>query len=146
MTFFLSFFYENIILGQVICRRGVIARVEKGSNVLAGGAGGMVLINDVEDGNSVPVDVHFLPAVALGFTAGEQLLALLTPGLKATITGVDLTIGPHGELARFSSRGPIMEENFWSGVMKVGFLSTENHFRFSSFVIGRICSVFLSAA
>ncbi len=50
----------------VICDRGQIARVQKGANVLAGGAGGMVLVNTAAEGESVVADGHYLPAVHRG--------------------------------------------------------------------------------
>jgi subtilisin family serine protease len=62
----------------VVCNRGIIARVEKGANVLAGGAGGFVLANTAAEGESVNADPHVLPAVHLGVTASDELRAWLS--------------------------------------------------------------------
>ena len=57
----------------VICDRGIYARVEKGYNVKAAGAGGYILANAASDGESIISDDHFLPAVHLGYSEGQQL-------------------------------------------------------------------------
>ncbi|MGH9247732.1 MAG: S8 family serine peptidase [Acidimicrobiales bacterium] len=95
----------------VICDRGVNPRVEKGRNVLLGGAGGMVLANTAADGESVVADAHELPAVHLGFTAAETLKAWVGDGgsdHSGTITGTVTDQDPaNGDvMAGFSSRGP----------------------------------------
>ncbi len=59
----------------VICARGGIPRVTKGENVLAGGAGGLVLYNPSP--NSLDHDKHFLPAIHIDTAAGEDLLAFM---------------------------------------------------------------------
>jgi hypothetical protein len=59
----------------VICARGTIARVTKGENVLAGGAGGLILYNPGP--NSLDHDKHFLPAIHLDAAAGADLLAFM---------------------------------------------------------------------
>lgn len=95
----------------VICERGTIARADKGRNVQIGGAGGLVLINTVADGESTVADPHLLPAVHLGHTDGATLTAWVRDGgtghtarISGTVTdqqdtGGDITAG-------FSSRGP----------------------------------------
>lgn len=95
----------------VICDRGQNARVDKGSNVLAGGAGGMVLANDAANGDSVEADDHFLPAVHISYSAGVTLKAWVADGgasHTATIRGTQLEVNDAwGDvLASFSSRGP----------------------------------------
>lgn len=94
----------------VVCERGDIARVAKGRNVLAGGAGGLILIN-VEDGSdSVNADFHLLPAVHLSASDGVTLVDWLSSGSnhQATISGSEMISDP--ELADiagyFTSRGP----------------------------------------
>ena len=94
----------------VVCDRGAIARVAKGANVLAGGAGGYVLANLAGNGESVNADAHFLPAVHLGFTAAESLRNWLAAETNtvASISGFVLDEGPQNAdfMAGFSSRGP----------------------------------------
>lgn len=93
------------VTGKIVaCRRGVVGRVEKGSNVLAGGAAGMILYNlplaDVESDN------HFLPAVHLA--DGTSFLAFMTahPNTTATFTAGVKANGQGDVMAAFSSRGP----------------------------------------
>ncbi|MCY7297312.1 S8 family serine peptidase [Alteromonas sp. a30] len=94
----------------VICDRGSIARVDKGANVLAGGAGGLVLANAEANGESTSADGHFLPAVHLGFTDGERLKDWVASNqnTEGSITGatplLDDSLGD--VTAGFSSRGP----------------------------------------
>jgi subtilisin family serine protease len=63
----------------VVCDRGTNGRIEKGANVLAGGAGGYVLANTAAQGESVSADPHVLPAVHLGAAASDELRAWLSP-------------------------------------------------------------------
>ncbi|GAB3272451.1 S8 family serine peptidase [Parahaliea aestuarii] len=92
----------------VICDRGEIARVDKGANVLAGGAGGMVLANVSFDG--VVGDAHFLPAIHVEVDVGDALKTWLDSADEAvaSITGYELSIDDaNGDImAGFSSRGP----------------------------------------
>jgi uncharacterized repeat protein (TIGR01451 family) len=94
----------------VVCDRGQIARVDKGSNVLHGGAGGFVLANTAADGEGLSADAHYLPAVHIGYAAAQLLLAWLDTGSghMATIAGTTLDLTPtNGDImADFSSRGP----------------------------------------
>jgi subtilisin family serine protease len=95
----------------VVCRRGVNPRVDKGSNVAAGGAGGMVLTNTEADGESTVADPHVLPAVHLGYTAARQLEAWVLDdgsGHTGTIAGTtaDQQADNGDVMAGFSSRGP----------------------------------------
>ncbi len=94
----------------VVCDRGTIARVDKGSNVLAGGAGGLVLVNQSADGETVNADPHVLPAVHLGYTDGAALKAWLASGSghQATLSGTSAVhdAAEADVLAGFSSRGP----------------------------------------
>ncbi|MGH8444272.1 MAG: S8 family serine peptidase, partial [Solimonas sp.] len=67
-------FAPGTFSGQiVICSRGNNARVEKGANVLAGGAGGMILANVDAATNDVQEDYHALPAIHVDVTAGASL-------------------------------------------------------------------------
>ncbi|GAA5189936.1 S8 family serine peptidase [Ferrimonas gelatinilytica] len=94
----------------VLCRRGDIARVEKGSNVLAGGAGGMILINTDTAIDNVVADLHVLPAIQLNKANGDILLDWLASGEghRATIEAATQTKNPeNGDMAGFfTSRGP----------------------------------------
>jgi uncharacterized repeat protein (TIGR01451 family) len=94
----------------VVCDRGAIARVEKGANVAAGGAGGYVLANDAANGDSLNGDAHFLPAVHIGYDDGVVLKAWIASGSgqTATITGAvrDVADANGDVMAAFSSRGP----------------------------------------
>ena len=94
----------------VVCDRGTIARVDKGANVLAGGAGGFVLANLPANGEGTVADPHFLPAIHIGATDGDVLRAWLSANTDtvATITdfGFDLDPSNGDVMAGFSSRGP----------------------------------------
>jgi uncharacterized repeat protein (TIGR01451 family) len=94
----------------VVCDRGINARVDKGANVLAGGAGGMILANTSPD-QSLVADPHYLPAVHLNSTDGDALRAWLAGGgtvFTGTIAGTEVVFDPTvGDIiAAFSSRGP----------------------------------------
>ena len=98
-------------LGEiVVCDRGINARVDKGYNVLQGGAGGYVLANSPAESEALSADAHYLPAVHIGYTDGELLRAWLDNGTGhvATIAGTTIDLNPdNGDImADFSSRGP----------------------------------------
>jgi subtilase family protein/PA domain-containing protein/fibronectin type III domain protein len=89
----------------VACQRGGgIARVEKGFNVLQGGAAGMILYNPTLA--DVETDNHWLPTVHLA--DGTAFLAFLAanPGATATFTAGAKANGQGDVMAAFSSRGP----------------------------------------
>ena len=89
----------------VACKRGGdIARVDKGYNVLQGGAVGMILYNPTLA--DVETDNHWLPTVHLA--DGTAFLAFLTahPGATATFTAGQKVNGQGDVMAAFSSRGP----------------------------------------
>jgi subtilisin family serine protease len=89
----------------VACQRGGNARVEKGFNVLQGGAVGMILYN-LPPTTDVETDNHWLPTVHL--VDGTQLVAYLTanPTATATFTAGTKANGQGDVMASFSSRGP----------------------------------------
>ncbi len=105
----------------VVCVRGIYARVEKSFNVRQAGAAGYVLVNTLAEAESIVSDDHGMPAVHLGYTAGQQLQqrleqARLAGGqLTATIVGtqrvIDAAIGD--QVASFSSRGPVVPFGGW---------------------------------
>ncbi|NEZ02621.1 S8 family serine peptidase [Wenzhouxiangella sp. XN201] len=91
----------------VVCDRGQIARVQKGENVLAGGAGGMIF---VDDGNGIIADPHVLPAIHISQADGATLKTWLETGAghQGSITEAVVSIDTSAEdvMAAFSSRGP----------------------------------------
>ena len=106
----------------VVCRRGVVARIAKGANVLAGGAGGLILYDDPND-NTVPSvyelgnDPHVLPAIHIDSYSGGEIVTWLAAGSghQATISEVNLSLtydDAHADqVAEFSSRGPSQTVN-----------------------------------
>lgn len=94
----------------VVCERGENARVQKGVNVLAGGAGGMVLVNVDAQQDDVVADFHALPAIHLDHAASSALLGWLGSGsghgaeISATVVGSDPALADRAGV--FSSRGP----------------------------------------
>lgn len=88
----------------VACRRGVTGRVQKGFNVAAGGAVGMILYNlPLQDTES---DNHFLPTVHLA--DGTDFLAFMAahPTAAGSFTAGVKAEGQGDVMAAFSSRGP----------------------------------------
>ena len=103
----------------VVCDRGIYARVEKGYNVKAAGAGGFILANAESDGESVISDDHFLPAVHLGYAEGSQLRNWLSEAgtHSGSIAGVVAVLNDaSGDILESdSSRGPY---GFSGGILK----------------------------
>ncbi|GHJ46470.1 peptidase S8 [Catellatospora sp. TT07R-123] len=87
----------------VVCERGGNARVEKGWNVKAGGAVGMVLYNPTLQ--DTETDNHWLPTVHL---PDATLLEFLDDhrDVTATISAGAAVQGTGDVMAAFSSRGP----------------------------------------
>jgi len=95
----------GLFRGKIVaCQRGVNPRVEKGSNVMRGGAAGMVLYNaalaDVETDN------HWLPTVHLA--DGADFLAFMRShnDVRGRMTAGAKADGRSDVMAAFSSRGP----------------------------------------
>lgn len=88
----------------VVCRRGTNARVDKGYNVLQGGAAGMILYNPTLA--DVETDNHWLPAVHVA--DGTDLVAFLGShtGITGQFTAGAAKAGKGDVMAAFSSRGP----------------------------------------
>jgi subtilisin family serine protease len=103
----------------VVCDRGVYGRVEKGRNVLAAGAAGMILANTDAEGESINGDQHCLPATHVGATDGERLRQWLNSGSNhaGMLTGTTRLSDPDlgGVVTSSSSRGPAQ---FAADVMK----------------------------
>jgi hypothetical protein len=89
----------------VMCQRGVNARVDKGFNVVLGGAAGMILYNPVAQ--DVETDNHWLPAVHVDGPS-TALLAFVNGHTNVNATWVQGTpSATQGDvMAAFSSRGP----------------------------------------
>ncbi len=78
----------------VVCDRGAIARVAKGANVLAGGAGGLILANIDGGAASVVADFHVLPGIHVDNISGNAIKAWLASGA-----------GHMGEIINMSTSG-----------------------------------------
>ncbi|XP_071907216.1 subtilisin-like protease SBT5.3 [Coffea arabica] len=94
----------------VVCLRGENGIVEKGINAASAGAVGMVLANDVSDGNEISSDAHVLPAVQIRYTDGAAVFAYINSTVNPTAyispPSTLLGIKPAPVMAPFSSRGP----------------------------------------
>ncbi|HEY0639275.1 MAG TPA: S8 family serine peptidase [Pseudonocardiaceae bacterium] len=91
--------------GKVVaCQRGGNGRVDKGYNVLQGGAAGMVLYNPTLQ--DTQTDTHWLPAVQIA--DGTQFVAFMGSHTGETATwGAGAARDGQGDvMAAFSSRGP----------------------------------------
>lgn len=92
----------------VLCKRGVIARVDKSLAVYMAGGAGMVQYN-TNDLQSLNTDNHWLPSVHVNYTKGAAIKAYIAAqGAAATaqIYGGAFTPIPAPWMADFSSRGP----------------------------------------
>jgi subtilisin family serine protease len=103
-------FAADTFSGQiVVCRHSFGPAVAKGENVLAAGAGGLVLTQYLSSTETL-TEAHVLPAVHLGFNEGNQLLTWLNSGGGHTgsILAGAATSNPSRAdiLASFSPRGP----------------------------------------
>jgi hypothetical protein len=101
-------FAAGSVDGHIVgCERGVIARVEKGYNVMQGGGEGMVLYNTgVTD---VETDNHWIPSIHLNIGPGADFLAFYGShaGVEATFSTGIATEVQGDVMASFSSRGPV---------------------------------------
>jgi hypothetical protein len=92
----------------VMCRRGTNARVDKGFNVLQGGAAGMILYNPIKQDQES--DNHWLPAIHVDGPETALLAFVNDPGhtnLMATWVQGTATPALADMMAAFSSRGPL---------------------------------------
>ena len=89
----------------VACQRGTNARVDKGFNVAAGGAAGMILYNPIKQ--DLESDNHWLPAIHVDGPS-TALLAFINghTNVKATWVQGTETATQGDVMAAFSSRGP----------------------------------------
>jgi hypothetical protein len=102
---------EQPFNGQiVVCDRGDYGRVEKGKNVMLAGAGGYILANTAEFGESLVSDDHCLPATHIGKKDGDTLRAWLDSGSGhgGSLSGLSVIENDQAadQLSYSSSRGP----------------------------------------
>jgi len=91
----------------VICKRGVIARVDKSRAVLQAGGVGMILYNSPD--SSLNADFHYVPTVHVNQASGLAIKAYAaTTNPTATINQATIVFNaPAPFTASFSSRGPL---------------------------------------
>jgi subtilisin family serine protease len=91
----------------VVCARGTNARVDKGYNVLQGGAAGMILYNQNAATTDVETDNHWLPAIHVQYESNAiaTFVSDHTNVLATWASGVASPV-PGDVMASFSSRGP----------------------------------------
>ncbi|HEX5590302.1 MAG TPA: S8 family serine peptidase, partial [Candidatus Limnocylindrales bacterium] len=91
----------------VVCKRGVIARVDKSKAVLEAGGVGMVMYNDPD--SSLNADFHYVPTVHVNRADGLAIKAYAaTTGATATINQSTIVYNAAAPFtASFSSRGPV---------------------------------------
>lgn len=91
-----------------ICKRGTNARVDKGYNVLQGGAAGMILYNQSAGVTDLESDNHWLPAIHTNYQADAIALFVAGhTGVMATWAPGTATAAQGDVMASFSSRGPL---------------------------------------
>jgi subtilisin family serine protease len=95
----------------VVCRRGVIARVDKSLAVAEADGVGMVMYNSPD--SSLNADFHFVPSVHVNNADGLAIKAYAaTAGATATINQATIVFDvPAPFTASFSSRGPLRAGN-----------------------------------
>jgi subtilisin family serine protease len=95
----------------VICKRGVIARVDKSRAVLEAGGVGMVMYNSPD--SSLNADFHFVPTVHVNQASGLAIKTYAaSPGATATINAATIIYNAAAPFtASFSSRGPLLAGN-----------------------------------
>lgn len=100
-----------VVAGKIVlCRRGIIARVDKSYAVYLAGGAGTILYN-TDDAQTQNTDNHWVPTVHINNTDGMAIKAYIDAmGANATayITGGTFTTIPAPWMAAFSSRGPDM--------------------------------------
>lgn len=91
----------------VLCRRGVVARVDKSVAVAEAGGAGMILYN-TDDAQALVTDSHVVPSTHVNFTTGSAVKAYIDAagaGARATITKGVAAPTQGSVMADFSSRG-----------------------------------------
>ena len=99
----------NVAGKIVLCRRGVIGRVEKSEAVMIAGGVGMILYENDDKGDLMS-DSHFVPTVHVDNTPGlaiKSYIAALTLRAAARLDNKQLGTTPWApSMTFFSSRGP----------------------------------------
>jgi hypothetical protein len=105
-------FVGRVFNGEiVVCERGFHSRASKVANAKLAGAGGVILVNSAELGDTFVADAYQLPSVQIGYAAGQQL----TAWVSASGTSANGRISAYGVqqspsfgpvLSSFSSHGP----------------------------------------
>ncbi len=100
----------------VLCKRGDIARVQKGINVAEGGAGAVILYNaiswdDGKGGNTLNLNPFPIPGMHIDMNSGNDLVDWIAtsdtpPQLSIYASEITTTEREADILANFSSRGP----------------------------------------
>lgn len=90
----------------VLCKRGVVARVDKSKAVQQAGGVGMIQYNPTP--NSLNADFHFVPSIHVGPTEGAAIKAYLagTANPTAAISAATPVKNEAPVMADFSSMGP----------------------------------------
>ncbi|KAJ3669484.1 hypothetical protein LUZ60_011434 [Juncus effusus] len=100
----------------VLCERGVVPRVEKGLAVKEAGGLGIIIANQFLDGEGVVPDAHLIPAVEIGYSAGNFIHAYIrnttSPKVSLSFHGTQLGIKPAPIVASFSGRGPSAQSQY----------------------------------
>ncbi|CAN4127480.1 unnamed protein product [Withania somnifera] len=96
---------------DVVCDIGNdVARFDKSQTVKDAGGAAMILVNLEVDGDGTFSDPHVLPAVHVGYTAGEKIKAYInstsTPSAGILFKGTSIGFKIAPSVSSFSSRGP----------------------------------------
>ncbi len=106
-TLCLNPFVPGSVTGKIVaCQRGTNARIDKGYNVLQGGAVGYILYNTVKQ--DVESDNHWLPAIHVD-GPNQDLVDFISMNTNVMATWVQgtATATQPDVMAAFSSRGPL---------------------------------------
>ncbi|KAH7436634.1 hypothetical protein KP509_05G028800 [Ceratopteris richardii] len=94
----------------ILCDRGVTPRAAKGIVAKEAGAAGMILANGAENGEELVADSYLLPALLVGFSAGNAIRDYIakssSPSATLHFMGTISGVKPAPVIAAFSSRGP----------------------------------------
>jgi len=106
---FLNTLDPALVTGKiVICRRGVVARLEKSKEVARAGGVGMILYNP-SDAQELNTDNHHVPTVHVNFTNGTAVKAFAAsatnPMAQISAGTAQSTPATDDVMAAFSSRG-----------------------------------------
>ncbi|MFS7924084.1 putative cucumisin [Helianthus anomalus] len=103
----------------VVCDRGINGRIEKGQVVKDAGGAAMILLNQVEEGDSTLADVHVLPASHVGYKEGVAIKTYISSTASPTATllfpGTVVGVDSAPAVTSFSSRGPSLQS---PGILK----------------------------